>query len=185
MTIQTGDSESSFAARYATLSVADLHRLAEDVKDLVPDAREALRVELKRRHISMKAINWGARQPRYLSKSCRVRKRTGAVGDKEGEHEEISRSNYSAWVHVWISFVLECSIFAILFRDGLRGSNGEMLAYPLAVAVGLLIYWDRWRCIEAQSSQFCFGIFNISIIYVPLIAVAYANYRGIKKLVEK
>jgi hypothetical protein len=52
-----------------------------------------------------------------------------------------------------------------------------------------MVYNDRWRCIEAFSSRFCFGsgylvliTAHLCMIRVPTLAHLYANYRGLRKL---
>lgn len=50
----------SVADRFAATSESDLQRQALEVKSLTPVAREALRLEMERRHLSAKSINWKA-----------------------------------------------------------------------------------------------------------------------------
>ena len=38
------------------------------------------------------------------------------------------------------------------------------------------------RCTEAYASQYCSGVANLSLLYVPLVALVYANVRGVRKL---
>jgi hypothetical protein len=47
----------SFAERYASLPEADLYRLSHSVESLVPEAREALRLEMGRRSLAMEAVD--------------------------------------------------------------------------------------------------------------------------------
>jgi uncharacterized membrane protein len=50
-----------------------------------------------------------------------------------------------------------------------------------ALILSLVVFWNRWRVTEAFSSRFCSGSAMLSVFYVPIIALIYANYRGIKK----
>jgi hypothetical protein len=50
----------SFAERYAAMPEVELERLSLDVESLVPEAREALRLELERRNIPAESIDWTA-----------------------------------------------------------------------------------------------------------------------------
>jgi len=58
---------------------------------------------------------------------------------------------------------------------------GTCAAVVSAFIAGL-VFSDRWRCIEATSSRYCSGVMNASILYVPIIAAAYALLRGAQKL---
>ena len=49
---------SSYAKHYASLSNEDLQRLVLDLRSLVPDARDALRMELEKRQISAETLDW-------------------------------------------------------------------------------------------------------------------------------
>jgi hypothetical protein len=44
------------------------------------------------------------------------------------------------------------------------------------------VFRNRWRCTEAFASRFCSGLANLSMMYVPMIALVYANARGLAKL---
>ena len=64
-----------------------------------------------------------------------------------------------------------------------------LIAVAAGIALSVWVYHDRWRCIEAFSSRFCFGSGYAALItthlcmaWVPSIAFAYANYRGFSKL---
>jgi hypothetical protein len=53
------------------------------------------------------------------------------------------------------------------------------------IALAYFVFRDRWKCIEAFSSRFCSGLMNLSLLYVPWVALVYANVRGIQKLSGK
>jgi hypothetical protein len=61
----------SFVEHYASLPQEDLHRLSLDVQSLTPQAREALRQEMRRRQISTEAVDWTA-QPEQVSDLQRI-----------------------------------------------------------------------------------------------------------------
>jgi hypothetical protein len=183
------DRKESFAARYAQLSDADISEMALSVRSLILPAREALKDEMLRRHLSVKHVNWGARpfeayRP-YLKKS-------GAVGDKAGEHLEMEHGKYAAWIHVAIAFLSEVMLFAYLVREVLElvlhfpaGDPVNAFALICGSICAIVVYSNRWLCIENYASQHCTGLLNVSILYVPVITFIYANYRGIRKLLRK
>ena len=113
------------------------------------------------------------------------------VGDAAGEHLTMGRGRYGAWTYVVIAFVLEALILGALpiyaFRYAFHffTSNTD-ISMVAGFVVGLVAAWrvfaNRWRCIEAFSSNFCSGLMNLSILYVPFIALIYANVRGLAKL---
>ena len=109
-----------------------------------------------------------------------------AIGDRAGEHLDMTRGKYSAWVHVVIAFVLQIALFGFLPRLALRAVLPADVATFVAGGIGAVLAWlvyrDRWRCIEAFSSRFCSGLMNFSILYVPLVALVYGNVRGLAKL---
>lgn len=173
----------SFAERYASLREAELHQLADQVEDLTPEAREALRAEFLRRHLSIKKINWKAQPPHPNTRKARRH----IVGDAAGEDTEMGRGHYRASLHVWISFVLEIALLSVLLKRSIELLPVDLkvnlfIGIGLAALLATMIYHDRWRCIEAFSSRYCYGAINLSILYVPLIALLYANYRGLQKL---
>lgn len=170
--------------RYASLREDELRRLADDVKNLVPEARNALRAEFERRHLSVKTVDWNAHAPRPTP-----RRKTNLVGDAAGEHLEMERGRYHAWVHVILAFALEISLIALLVTKGLDalfpGTSWMGVGIASGSALTVLIYANRWRCIEAYASEWCTGILNLSLIAVPFVALANANYRGLRKLIGK
>jgi hypothetical protein len=174
----------TYSSRYATMHEDDLYREAEGVQNLVAEAREALRDEFVRRHLSVKKINWKAKAsfPRRFPK-------TSLVGDCAGEFREMERGKYHAWIHVSVAFALQIVFFDFLFAVPVRVViHSDLLnsaVFVLATFASLLVYWNRWRCIEAFSSTYCTGIFGISLLSVPLITFFYANYRGLRKMLGK
>ena len=172
----------AFAERYAAMREEDLYREAGAVQNLVPAAREALRAEIERRHLSVKKINWKAK-----ASSPRPRRQTNQVGDAAGEYREMERGKYHAWIHVGVAFVLQVAILSTSLVSGLDAVLPRKdLAFPIGLNLGFwlsfLIYWNRWRCIEAYASEYCTGIFGVSLLGVPFITLLYANYRGFRKL---
>lgn len=117
------------------------------------------------------------------------------IGDRSGEHQYMNRGKYNAWVHVVIGFLYVMALFfaifvsvamAILVPPAQQPSKTVMItglavSGALALALSIVIFWNRWRVNEAFSSRFCSGCANISIIYVPFISGVYALVRGIKK----
>ncbi len=118
------------------------------------------------------------------------------IGDAAGEYRLIRRGKHRAWAYVVVAFVSEiCSVSTTVY-DPLRHTKAAHnldAAVLLSVAAGILlsvwVYHDRWRCIEAFASRFCFGTGRVSfltahlcMVYVPVIAFFYANYRGLRKL---
>jgi hypothetical protein len=107
------------------------------------------------------------------------------VGDAAGEHRMIRRGKYAAWFHVGLAFLLEAAIFGGLEETvavRLHWPNTDVGFIGSGVLGALLVFWNRWRCIEAFSSRYCSGAANFSLFYVPLVAFGYANYRGFMKL---
>ena len=137
--------------------------------------------------------------PIQVSPYAPPREPSAAYGDKAGEHLRMKRSRFSARAYVVVAFVLQVvfsAVFLALTVDviarkvaHLRQDADDMfVVVALAMGVGgggllaYCIFRDRWKCIEAFSSRFCFGIVNVSMIYVPAVALVYANVRGIQKL---
>lgn len=118
------------------------------------------------------------------------------IGDAAGEYRFMRRGKYRAWAYVVVSFVFEiCAlsgeIYALLKYT--KAGSHQDAAVLLAVAAGILlsiwVYNDRWRCIEAFSSRFFLDAGRLTFLtthlcmgYIPVIALAYANYRGLRKL---
>jgi hypothetical protein len=115
-------------------------------------------------------------------------------GDRAGEHLHMERGRFDAWIHVVIAYLFESVLLGALPAVGLYDALGLVtsdgtIAGGLGVAlgglIGAVIAWrvfrDRWRCIEAFASRFCSGLANLSIMYVPWVALIYANVRGFAK----
>ena len=111
-------------------------------------------------------------------------------GDAAGENMGIRHGKYSAWVHLHIAFFAQIAALGFLFAMLLSHVGGASMtqtrAYGIAIVVAILftlwVYFDRWRCVEAVASKSCSGWSNLSILYVPIVAAVYANYRGLRKL---
>jgi hypothetical protein len=113
------------------------------------------------------------------------------IGDHAGEHLYMTRGRYSAWPYVVVAFLLESAILGAIPIFILQFALHPFTSDPeLGAALGLLVgtvlaylvFRDRWRCIEATASRFCSGLMNLSILYVPFVALIYANARGLAKL---
>jgi hypothetical protein len=112
------------------------------------------------------------------------------VGDSGGEHLRMERGKYDAWVHIGVAFFGQLGVVGVslaLLLSLLPGASATsdvvlVIATLGAVASTLWVYSDRWLCIEAYSSKYCSGCANLSIAYVPLVALVYANYRAFRRL---
>jgi hypothetical protein len=101
---------------------------------------------------------------------------------------------YSAWIHVVVAYLLESMLLGMIPATVLGFAlapftSNDAIAIWLGMLGGAVLAWrvfrDRWRCIEAYSSRFCSGLANLSLLYVPLIALIYANKRGLDKRRER
>lgn len=124
-----------------------------------------------------------------------------AFGDRAGEHLRMKRGRFRATVYVYFAFLMQMALVAGVFAltagiiaavanfdDDATGMVTLAAGATGAVGGGFLAYFvfrDRWKCIEAFSSRFCSGLMNLSIMYVPIVALVYANVRGIQKLSGK
>jgi hypothetical protein len=119
-------------------------------------------------------------------------------GDAASEHLTMKRGRYSAWVYVGFAFFFQIGLLgfipgilvgvvadAIGIIGGVAGIIGLCVGLIVGIGGAYLTFRDRWRVNEAFSSRFCAGIMNISLMYVPIIALVYANVRGIQKLFGK
>src|SRR4030095_13229846 len=123
-------------------------------------------------------------------------------GDRVGEYLRIPRGQYHAGLHLVLGFLLIVAAFWAPLNYGTvavvdsrfpslmadrfdRTQHLEEIATGAAVAaflLALLVFKDRWRCIEATASNYCSGVANFSILYVPIIVAGYALARGALKL---
>lgn len=123
---------------------------------------------------------------------------TSAYGDAASEHLTMKRGRFSAWPYVVLAFMMEIALlgfipgFAAAFAIALATSDGGVVGLvgllfgAFAGVIGaFFMFRDRWRCNEAFSSRFCSGLMNLSLLYVPWIALVYANVRGVQKLFGK
>jgi hypothetical protein len=119
-------------------------------------------------------------------------------GDAASEHLTMKRGRYSAWIYVGFAFFFQAMILggipaaivgALIDAAGLHGAAPGFIGLAVLVIVGgggaYLTFRDRWRVNEAFSSRFCAGLMNLSLMYVPIISLVYANVRGIQKLFGK
>lgn len=116
------------------------------------------------------------------------------VGDREGEHQGMERGRYGADIHVFFAFLLETAVVSwLIWRSTTGGhltTDQEGLTPAVAASgilglvVALLVFWDRWKCTEAYSSRFCSGVANLSIFYVPVVALVYANTRAYRRIFD-
>ena len=123
---------------------------------------------------------------------------TSFYGDAASEHLTMKRGRYSAWVYVVFAFLFQAAILggipgaivgALVDTAGIHGSAPGFIGLAVAVILGgggaYLTFRDRWRVNEAFSSRFCAGLMNLSLMYVPIISLVYANVRGVQKLFGK
>ena len=126
-------------------------------------------------------------------------------GDRAGEHLRMMRGQYHAGPYVVVGFILVVaalwaplnygtvavveSKFPSLVADHFERTERLEEIATCAVAASflltLLIFKDRWRCIEATASNSCSGVMNVSILYVPIIVAGYALWRGAMKLARR
>jgi hypothetical protein len=105
-------------------------------------------------------------------------------GDRAGEHLMMIRGRYSAWTHVVFAFLLEAALLGALPAISLAlvlHDAGLALGFAVGAFLAWRVFRDRWRCNEAFSSRWCSGLMNLSVLYVPLVALVYANVRGVQK----
>lgn len=111
------------------------------------------------------------------------------VGDSQAEPRGMKRGKYSAWAHVYIAFILQLAAvgFALAFavsliaRSPVTGTVALGVGFAVAAVTTLWVFSDRYRCIEAFASRSCSGLMNLSLLYVPFVALVYANIRGVRK----
>lgn len=114
-------------------------------------------------------------------------------GDAEGEFRLMKHGKHRAFAHVHIGFFLQAAALLFLLAAAIarlrHGSIFDLETIGLATATAALttlwIYFDRWLCVEARASRFCSGVINLSMFYVPFVALTYATWRGALKLTGK
>jgi hypothetical protein len=119
-------------------------------------------------------------------------------GDAAGEYLRMNRGRYSAWPYVVIAFLGQAALVgaipAVFLGAAAHAARAPRDAATLisltamavcGLPVAYFVFRDRWKCNEAFSSRFCVGLMNISILFVPIISLVYANVRGIQKLAGK
>ena len=119
-------------------------------------------------------------------------------GDAANEHLTMKRGRYSAWLYVGFAFCFQIGLLgfipgtvigvvadAVGLVGGASATIGLVVGLLIGVGGAYLTFRDRWRVNEAFSSRFCAGLMNLSLMYVPIIALVYANVRGIQKLFGK
>jgi ribosomal protein L40E len=111
------------------------------------------------------------------------------VGDSQAEPRGMKRGKYSAWAHVYIAFILQLAAVGFLLalgvsvvvRSPVEGSVALGVGFAVAAVTTLWVFSDRYRCIETFASRSCSGLMNLSLLYVPFVALVYANIRGLRK----
>ncbi len=122
-------------------------------------------------------------------------------GDAAGEHLNMKRGRYRATIYVVFAFLMQiaivagvCAVVGALIGAAANLDDDVTGVITLAlggtglcggIALAYFVFRDRWKCIEAFSSRFCSGLMNLSLLYVPWVALVYANVRGIQKLSGK
>jgi hypothetical protein len=111
------------------------------------------------------------------------------IGDAMGEHTFMNHGKYGAWFYVVVAFLMEAALFAAPglligdhFKLGVVSAVIESASLTLGGVIAWRVFHDRWRCIETYASGYCSGVMNLSILYVPFVALTYANVRGVAKL---
>ena len=142
--------------------------------------------------------SFGAPQQRWAPGQVAPGSTAPTVGDAAMEHYRMQRGRYSAWMYVVMGFLYEIAFLglvpgiagvAIGSAAGMRSGDAGMVGLVAGGVVGIVgsffVFRDRWRVNEAFCSRYCAGIVNISMLYVPFIALVYANVRGVQKLFGK
>jgi hypothetical protein len=100
-----------YVRHYSLSSDEDLSRLSLDVQSLVPEAREALRLEMERRSLPVEAIDWTAQPPAPPAML------------------PYSWGNFQGWM------LLICGVIAVFVMLG-RGDNSGFLDAILSAYTG-------------------------------------------------
>lgn len=139
--------------------------------------------------IAVFAYSWLPTSPRDLPIDDQP-KDAGVIGDSAGEFLAMGHGNHSGYLCVELAFFVQIGAvtyilthIALLLTAGKANIDVVTLgAVILALTSTFFVYWDRWVCIETYCSRYCSGCVNISILYLPFVALIYANYRGLLKL---
>jgi hypothetical protein len=137
----------------------------------------------------------------YAQPGMALPQQASPYGDSAGEHLNMQRGRYRATIYVVFAFLMQIGIVTGIFALGaglitaVAGLNDDATAvialgaagtgFLGGVALAYFVFRDRWKCIEAFSSRFCSGLMNLSLLYVPVVALVYANVRGVQKLSGK
>jgi hypothetical protein len=150
------------------------------------------------------AVTSGALEAAYRAPAPRKtsadeqRSHLSHYGDAAGEYIGMDRGRYDAWIYVGIAFLGQLGLLGLLpamlavYLASAAEAGPDVVTAAGFIAGGaagaagaFFTFRDRWRCIEAFSSRFCSGVANLSLLYVPIIALIYANIRGVQKLVGR
>ncbi|HZI12711.1 MAG TPA: hypothetical protein VE153_20180 [Myxococcus sp.] len=115
------------------------------------------------------------------------------LGDAAREYEHLERGLYDATAHVFLAFLLQGILLTMLVLTPLLWvllpgvqlpMDGPLyyVCYLGGCAVAWLIFRDHWKVTEATASRLASGVANLSIFYVPLVALGYANLRALRRL---
>lgn len=116
----------------------------------------------------------------------------GLIGDAGGEAQSMGHGEHSAWLHVFIAYCYGALIWGVALQAltrvlGIGGefaqsSRGLFVMTFVGVLVCTAVFYNRWRCIEAFTSNWLTGFFHFSLLYAPVLALGYAYVRGAMKL---
>jgi hypothetical protein len=120
--------------------------------------------------------------------SERPRPSVSRIGDADGEYRTMRRGTARAWPAVFVAFALEAAALGALVRAAASAVPvGWLVDGFVGWALGVLgafgAFHDRWRCIEAFASTHVRGL--LSWLYVPLLALGYANLRAARKFARR
>ena len=160
---------------------------------IVQPMRSAPRVAPSGPAASKPAVSKPAVSKPAVSKPVASKPAVARFGDLAGEHLAMRRGRYSAWSYVVVAYLFESVLLGIpvvrLSYALYPFASDDMTPAWIGLLCGAVLAWfvfrDRWRCIEAYASRFCSGLVRLSALYVPLIALIYANIRGLAKRRER
>jgi hypothetical protein len=115
--------------------------------------------------------------------------------DDEDEILQMQRGRYSAWMHVVVAFLYQIGLVGgpVMLLAQTAGEGFGMFEHD-ATTMGLVIggvtglvaaffvFRGRWSKAEAFASRYTSGIANISLLYVPHVALYYVNRSALKAL---